>query len=345
MSLPPQKSYSELSEKEQDLVKAFMRRGKTSADNDFYGFLRYILAVGYQSPDAIKYILQIISEANPEFVRKFMLMNDTTIIPITFSDTVTSFTIQLPVSILGNVRRLLNEFAIGYARDRIGNDEEFKLIPSSDYYKFVDEEFMKAFRIFMNPQHLLRSKNVPKLLMNAPAQEQLIQNMTGPVEQREVYLLGNRSKKQQLHVKIEDIDSDDEDEENNDVLTKEEIENDKIGNSNDEKKKEDEKKDDIIEEVVITKPQSESDLRRITVLGYTIIDPIHLRPSTAGCASGRLPTYQDDMNYTKEILNRIRQAKRDELLKKKREKYLSEPPSSTKDSRDDLKNISVEKKE
>ena len=343
MSLPPQKDYNDLDEKQQRLLRKYTSDIKSGMKREFDIFLKCILLVAYQTPNDIKYILQLISESKPEYVREFMTMDDTAVIPIEITDFVTRFTLYLPLSILGNVRKIIRQFAIDYARKRVGNDEEFKLISSSDYYKFVDEEFMKAFRIFMSPQGMLRSKNVPKLLMNAPAQEQLIQNMTGPVEQREVYLLGNRSKKQQLHVKIEEIDSDDEDEENNDVLTKEEIESDKIGNSNDEKKKEDEKKDDVIEEVVITKPQS--DLRRITVLGYTIIDPIHLRPSTAGCASGRLPTYQDDMNYTKEVLNRIRQAKRDELLKKKREKYLSEPPSSTKDSQDDLKNISVEKKE
>ena len=189
MSLPPQKSYSELSEKEQDLVKTFMRRGRANANDDFYSFLRYILAIGYQSPGDIKCILQIISEANPEFVREFILMNDTTVIPITFSDTVTSFTIQLPVSILGDVRKIIRTFAIEYARQRVGNDEKFQLIPSSDYYKFVDEEFMKAFRIYMSPQHILRSRNAPKQLMNIPAQEQIIQPKTNPVEQREAYLV------------------------------------------------------------------------------------------------------------------------------------------------------------
>lgn len=218
MSLPvtEQKDFYDLNEKEQNRISSYKRNLQKYKSDSFETFLEYLLLTAYETPEDYKILLQIIADAKPEYVQKLMYMKDKEVVSIKIGLQYDQLLLNLPIRMIKALRNKVGTFILEYAAQRFGKDK-VKLTSPSDYYQFIDEEFQKAFRIWLSPENKLlsqlRTSRKPKLLMNIPHEPRIIQPKTNAVEQREVLLLSDTPKKEQIKKGpiIEEVDEDEDD--------------------------------------------------------------------------------------------------------------------------------------
>ncbi len=207
-----QQNFSDLDSNEQiKIQKQLMWYGKYMKI-DFNNFLSYLLLQRYIIGESdLEPLLKITAEAKPEFIQQLLNIQNDTYYDLEIGE---KLILRLFINNLNPLRDEINKFVTYYT-----NDNQIQLNSPSDYW-FIDKVFQKAFQLWVNPEKRstsqLRSNsstNSRKLLMDIPSRKREIQSMTKPIEQREVTLVGTKSKKERLI--IEELDEENDENENN----------------------------------------------------------------------------------------------------------------------------------
>lgn len=328
----PQVFFNELNEEYQDEIETYRRHLECGALESFDNFLQYLLINIYcsQTEGTVKTLFKKIAEANPEFVQHLMALRDNDFIKINLRSQKDKLYLVLPVSLLGNIRNMLKTFILEYSVNKYGADK-INSLQISDYYKLINKEFLKNFSVWLNPQHKLRKKKMPMLLMNKPNEFRVVQEKTAPIK-KEVTIVDDTSSKEKLEQRM----------------------------------KEDEDENFFDSQVKTPVPEQKSDLKNITKENDSqttnVTDPFNLienfnksnedlkKIEVSKCSSGP-KQFENQMKLTsildtrkKEIVN-IRTKRRKDLIKEKRLKSLYEYEESLKEqNKDDLKKVETEKK-
>lgn len=207
-----QQNFSDLDSNEQIKIQKQLMWYRKYMKIDFNNFLSYLLLQRYIIGESdLEPLLKITAEAKPEFIQQLLNIQNDTYYDLEIGE---KLILRLYINSLNSLRDEINKFVTFYT-----NLNQIQLNSPSDYW-FIDKVFQKAFQLWVNPEKRstsqLRSNsstNSRKLLMDIPSRKREIQSMTKPVEQREVTLVGTKSKKERLI--IEELDEENEENENN----------------------------------------------------------------------------------------------------------------------------------
>ena len=348
MSLPvtEQKDYCDLSEKEQSKITSYKRDLHKYKSDSFEIFLEYLLITAYETPEDYKSLLQIMADAKPEYIQKLMYMTDNDVVSIKIGHQYDLLLLNLPIRIIKTLRNKVGDFVLQYAAQRFGKSK-VELTSPSDYYQFIDEEFQKAFRIWLSPENKLlsqlRKSRRPKLLMNIPHEPRIVQPKTNAVEQREVLLLTDTPKREQIRKGpiIEEVDSEDADADIDDKFEEPTPQNNE------------EKEDNVTEEpkVIVAGTRVEPDGPKPTTNPNGLPLPKEGSDLKKITLTERKPRRQDfghnlrggnETTYYMALrtyeLRQLRQQRRNQILSARRKQMTEQ------NSKEDLKNITIEEK-
>lgn len=344
----PQVFFNELNEEYQDEIETYRRHLECGALESFDNFLQYLLVNIYcsQTEGTVKTLFKKIAEANPEFVQHLMALRDNDFIKINLRSQKDKLYLVLPVSLLGNIRNMLKTFILEYSVNKYGADK-INSLQISDYYKLINKEFLKNFNVWLNPQHKLRKKKMPMLLMNKPNELRVIQEKTAPIK-KEVTIVDDTSSKEKLEQRMKE----DEDENFFESQVKTPVP---------------EQKTDLKKVTMENSPQpadttkiptfpeyintnSSSDLKSIVISRKNTKGQESTRVHPAACAKGASCSVEKVLEERKNNLLKIRQERRNNLFMNKRlhpEIFgtLGNIKESLKEqNKEDLKKVESEKK-
>lgn len=193
--------YEELDKRYKELIKSYKKACYVRCNKNFYSFIHYLLLTMYVAPNNIKHLLDIISEAKPELVQKLMALQGTEVLEINLGVEGNQIILTLPTKLLNDIYMKLQDFIKYITEER--TKQGLIQLNGSNYSMFIDEEFLKILKVWLHPEHQLRSRNVPKLLKNEPETFKIIQEKTAPIK-KEITLVDEMSSKEKLERKIKE---------------------------------------------------------------------------------------------------------------------------------------------
>lgn len=123
--------------------------------------------------------------------------------------------LTLPTKLLNDIYMKLQDFIKYITEER--TKQGLIQLNGSNYSMFIDEEFLKILKMWLHPEHQLRSRNVPKLLKNKPETFKIIQEKTAPIK-KEITLVDEMSSKEKLERKIKKEKEEEKEEEDENLL-------------------------------------------------------------------------------------------------------------------------------